>query len=261
MRASVVALVELAAKTLGARAPVCEIGSRRVEGGGDVDLRQFFPGVSFTGIDIVPGPGVDVVRDVGDLSQFILQDKNPFAHAGTVLCCEVLEHAPDPFALAKGLRRILRSIGWCLITVPFNFPIHSPPDYWRFTPTGLERLLCQAGFSDWVVFWTEPGAQPDTVAALAWKDKAHPPDGLDAFKAGVESWINRWSIPRVPTPGEPFLFCAHPEKALWMPISDVLEYTKPGGIGHVRWIKACQECLTNSKGDTKAIAFAGEGVA
>ncbi|HJV21891.1 MAG TPA: class I SAM-dependent methyltransferase [Holophagaceae bacterium] len=63
----------------------------------------------------------------------------------TVLCTQVLEHAPDPKALLLECARVLRPGGHLILTVPFAFRIHSEPhDYFRFTRYGL-RSMTEAG--------------------------------------------------------------------------------------------------------------------
>jgi len=67
--------------------------------------------------------------------------------ADIVLCTETLEHVAEPSLFLAEMRRCLRSRGRILITVPFAARWHFIPyDYWRFTPSGLDRLLTQAGF-------------------------------------------------------------------------------------------------------------------
>lgn len=69
-------------KRLTIEGPVIEIGSRNVNG----SARDAFPGLEWFGIDVEDGPGVDVVCDVLDWW--------PDQQCKTVVCCEVLEHAP-----------------------------------------------------------------------------------------------------------------------------------------------------------------------
>lgn len=67
--------------------PVIEIGSRNVNGG----LRDLFPRApqlqTYVGLDILPGPGVDIVADAATWE--------PAELAECVICCEVLEHAQN----------------------------------------------------------------------------------------------------------------------------------------------------------------------
>ena len=69
-----------------------------------------------------------------------------------VLCTEVLEHIPDSLRFLRRIQECLRPGGRLLLTVPFAARWHYiPHDYWRFTPSGLGRLLILAGFTDVVV--------------------------------------------------------------------------------------------------------------
>lgn len=64
------------------------------------------------------------------------------------LCTETLEHIPDPAGFLREAFRCLRPGGRLLLTVPFAARWHFIPyDYWRYTPSGLERLLAGAGFA------------------------------------------------------------------------------------------------------------------
>jgi SAM-dependent methyltransferase len=78
----------------------------------------------------------------GDGNQLPFED----ASFDTVLCTEVLEHLPDPASVLGEIARVLKPGGRLLATVPFSQPLHElPGDYYRFTPSGLEYLLGQAG--------------------------------------------------------------------------------------------------------------------
>lgn len=60
---------------------------------------------------------------------------------------EVLEHVDDPRLFLAECRRVLRVKGVMVFTVPFSARWHYiPADYWRFTPSGLKKLLDAAGF-------------------------------------------------------------------------------------------------------------------
>jgi SAM-dependent methyltransferase len=83
--------------------------------------------------------GVDVLADAASL---------PFADGefDCVVCTEVLEHCPDPDAVLREIRRVLRPGGSAYLTTPFFQGLHElPHDYFRFTPPGLERLAERAG--------------------------------------------------------------------------------------------------------------------
>jgi len=64
-----------------------------------------------------------------------------------VLSTETLEHVAKPERFLAEAFRCLAPGGTLLLTVPFAARWHFIPyDYWRFTPSGLDRLLTAAGF-------------------------------------------------------------------------------------------------------------------
>lgn len=64
-----------------------------------------------------------------------------------MLCTQVLEHVPDPSAALAELRRVLKTRGSLLVTVPFVGELHEEPyDFFRYTSHGLRSMLEVAGF-------------------------------------------------------------------------------------------------------------------
>jgi SAM-dependent methyltransferase len=76
-----------------------------------------------------------------------------------VICEQVLEHVPDPWAAAANLRELTVPGGRVIVSTPFLIKVHEVPimalrDYWRFTPRGLRTLLERAGLEvDTVQTW------------------------------------------------------------------------------------------------------------
>ena len=58
-----------------------------------------------------------------------------------VICEQVLEHVPDPWRAARTLHDLCRPGGQVIISTPFLIPVHGPPDFWRFTQTGIRLVL------------------------------------------------------------------------------------------------------------------------
>lgn len=115
--------------------PIVEFGSLQVEPEQSNDLRTVFAGRTFIGTDLRPGPGVDRVEDLRELS---FTD----GEVGTAICVDTLEHCEDPLGACRELYRVLRPGGVCAVTSVMWFPIHGyPQDFWRFTPEGLRLLL------------------------------------------------------------------------------------------------------------------------
>lgn len=110
---------------------VLEIGSLDVNGG----VAQFLNGGHrYTGIDLVSGPGVDVV---GDATGHIEDDS-----WDAILAFDCLEHDPHWWDTAQAIARGLRPGGKAIVTVPdVGYPRHHEPDYYRWTKSGVEQML------------------------------------------------------------------------------------------------------------------------
>lgn len=73
-----------------------------------------------------------------------------------VICEQVLEHLPDPWAAAANLRELCAPGGHVIVSTPFLVRVHELAlflmgDYWRFTPRGLRTLLEHVGLEVEVV--------------------------------------------------------------------------------------------------------------
>ena len=99
---------------------------------------------SYTGIDIVYADrfGMTVKNDIITFDGRTLPFSNEyFDH---IICTEVIEHVEDPKAFVAELRRVLKSEGTLVATIPFSARVHYEPfDYQRFTSWGLKRLFAE----------------------------------------------------------------------------------------------------------------------
>lgn len=121
-----------------------EIGSRNVNG----SVRDLFRCAEYVGVDVLPGPGVDVVADGATFDA-----DWPF---DVVVCTEVLEHAADPAALCRNLMALCQPGGAIIMTAATpDRPPHSAIDggplrdgepYRGVTPADLRAWLagCRA---------------------------------------------------------------------------------------------------------------------
>jgi SAM-dependent methyltransferase len=160
-------LVRAVAESFPLPGPILEVGSYQVEGQEDIaDLRSFFPGQSYLGVDARPGPGVDMVADVTNLPQ-------SNASVGAVLAMSTFEHVTHFWKGFEEIYRVLRPDGALLVACPFYFHIHAhPSDYWRFTPAALKLLL--EPYPSKIIGWHGPATYPANVWALAFREE-HPP--------------------------------------------------------------------------------------
>jgi SAM-dependent methyltransferase len=172
--------VRLFAEVFQPAGPVVELGSYYPPGYAWLsDLRPYFPGREYVGCDLRPGDGVDRIED----AQALTFDD---ASVGTLLAFEILEHVPDPQRAISEAARVLRDNGLLALSTPFNYGLHAfPDDYWRFTPSGMHRLL--EAFPDKVVFALGPRTKPAFVFAVAAKTAS---SSFDAGKSRFEGRVH-----------------------------------------------------------------------
>jgi hypothetical protein len=109
--------VEATVRGLPPRMVVIELGSRTVAGDWPYSgpVRPLFTAAeSYTGVDIAPGPNVDVVADAATFFHESWPDGEPLAD--TVVCCETLEHTEAAEAICLNAHRLLKVGGVFLLT-------------------------------------------------------------------------------------------------------------------------------------------------
>ena len=116
--------------------PVLEVGSCNVNG----SVRVLFNKMGYTGVDIAPGPGVDLVIEPNTL---------PFPDSSykVVVSTEMLEHAEYPIRILSEMHRVLKKDGVLLLsTRSKGFEHHNAPDYHRFSRAEMAVMLLELGF-------------------------------------------------------------------------------------------------------------------
>ena len=135
---------------LGSRAglKVLEVGSADFNGG----YRQVLDLLEchYTGVDLEPGAGVDIVLD----DPYVL----PFSDSSfdIVVTGNTFEHADFFWKTFAELCRVVSPIGVVILLVPSAGPVHRyPTDSYRFQPDAMAALAKHAGVT-LVESWTNP---------------------------------------------------------------------------------------------------------
>ena len=182
MRRHIAELVRLWADFTKPTGVVYEFGSRLVEPTKRdmCNLRQFFPDAKYIGCDIETGENVDAIMDITNI-QLIS------GMADAVICVESLEHVRYPWKAASEVYRILKGHGVAIFSSVFQFQIHNPPDYWRYSPQGFEALFEM--FQGLIVDWAGAPLNPHTVVAYCWKGGL--PEGMTQFLNRTQEWMQK----------------------------------------------------------------------
>jgi SAM-dependent methyltransferase len=108
----------------------------------DVPYRRFFPaGVDYVAADLPGNPDASVeIAPDGTLPL-------PAESFDAVVSTQVLEHIDDPSLYLSECLRVLRPGGRMLLSTHGIMVYHpDPDDYWRWTCSGLQRAIADAGF-------------------------------------------------------------------------------------------------------------------
>jgi SAM-dependent methyltransferase len=135
-----------------------------------VDNQVFRPlrerAVEVVHVDMRELPGVDVRADL-TASPDVRRLSALGAHA--VLCCNLLEHVPEPQRLARHCLELLPKGGLVFVTVPFSYPYHRDPidTMYRPGPAELAELFTGATMLDGTILGTGESYR-DTVRERPW---------------------------------------------------------------------------------------------
>lgn len=140
-RRSIVEFVAAAAAALPAGARIADIGA------GGSPYRELFRHAEYIAVDRAETLHADEheLDVVGSADALPLPDESFDA----VLCTQVLEHLAEPAAAIAEMHRVLRPGGHLYLTAPLAWEEHEMPhDYFRYTRSGLDHLMTQAGFAE-----------------------------------------------------------------------------------------------------------------
>lgn len=130
---------------------IADVGAFDVNG----SVRPIFtrPEWQYVGLDISPGPNVDVVID----RDWLNVEPESF---DVVVSTSTLEHIPKPWEWIRRIAAILRPGGFLYVNAPNTWEYHEHPvDCWRIWPEGMKALFHEGGIRTIEAF----ADGPDTV--------------------------------------------------------------------------------------------------
>lgn len=153
-------------------------GKRIIElGAGEFGVRpllQHFGPAEYVGVDIQPGPGVDVVMP----AERVL-DRFPDGSFDVVVSTEMVEHVRAWRAAFHAIKRLVKHGGRVVVTTRSRgYPFHgAPSDFWRYEPGDMRRIF--ADFDDVLV-------EPDPVKPGVFVAATRPAELREADLSSVE---------------------------------------------------------------------------
>jgi len=125
---------------------VIEVGSLNINGSLREIIMEFNPN-NYTGIDIMSGPGVDVICKAENMVEYF--GENNF---DLVISTELLEHTENWRNVVSNIKNVCKPNGIIFITTRSKgFPVHEyPGDFWRYELDDIENI-----FSDYEILILE----------------------------------------------------------------------------------------------------------
>lgn len=121
---------------------ILEIGSK--DYGSTQNFRGLFPQSEYIGVDLEPGPNVDIVHNI-ELGLGPLENER----FDLIIICSVLEHTPTPWILANNIQELMSEKSAVYSCHPWVWRYHKyPDDYFRFSPRGIQSLF--SGLKFWL---------------------------------------------------------------------------------------------------------------
>jgi SAM-dependent methyltransferase len=152
---------------------VLEVGSRNVNGSFRDHISYFGP-ASYTGVDAIPGPGVDRVCPAEELLTMFKPSSFDL-----VVSTEMLEHVADWRLVVSNLKQLLKPGGALVLTTrSYGFPLHGyPDDFWRFETYDMQPI-----FSDFLIKVLMPDPSEPGVFIKAVRPDPYEPNDLGAIR-------------------------------------------------------------------------------
>lgn len=119
-------------------AQLLEIGSRARSG--NIYTAGFAHHIRYRGLDIIPGPNVDLVGDIHQLSSIVEPNS-----IDAMFCISVFEHLAMPWKATLEINKSLKLGGLFYVSTHPTWPLHDRPwDFFRFSTDAFRALFNRA---------------------------------------------------------------------------------------------------------------------
>ena len=174
------------------RGAVLEVGSRARSA--ITRSHRIPPQLTYVGMDILPGPNVDIVGDAHELAQ-LLGDRKFVA----IFSTSVFEHLLMPWKVALEMNRVLEPGGIVYTSTHQTWPIHEEPwDFWRYSKTTWQALFNSAtGFEILEAVVGEPARIHACRTSSVTRDMPHSPAylGSASLVRKISDTALTWPVP------------------------------------------------------------------
>jgi SAM-dependent methyltransferase len=171
---------------------ILELGSRGEAG---MVYRAAIPAAwDYVGVDLLPGPNVDVVADAHELSRHVARES-----FDALFSVATFEHLAMPWKVAVEINKVLKPGGIAAVVTHQAWPVHEQPwDYWRFSTWAWRAMFNEvSGFEVVEAAMGEPARiVPELLhPTLAGVARGEAYLGSAALVRKIGSTRLRWDVP------------------------------------------------------------------
>jgi SAM-dependent methyltransferase len=168
-------------------------GSRVLDAGaGEAPYRHLFDHVRYESADFeeVAKPYAEQTYTC-DLASIPVED----GRFDRVICSQVLEHVPEPTAVLRELRRVLRPGGELWLSAPLFYEEHERPfDFYRYTQYAWKRFASELDFElislEWMEGYYATLSYQSSMAARVLPWKVAPLRAVHLSLAWLYAWLD-----------------------------------------------------------------------
>ena len=145
---------------------IIEIGARDMNGSLQTYIKAQNP-KEYIGIDIIDGPGVDLICNATELIQHFEKDSFDL-----IIATEVLEHITDWKKAISNFKQLLKKNGILFVTTRSRlFPFHGAPyDFWRYSIEDMKNIFSDLDIEVLEKDPLEPGVFLKAIKAEDFKE-------------------------------------------------------------------------------------------
>lgn len=173
-----------------AKLRVLDVGSKSYSGHDTYASLFPHPNIEYTGLDLEPGSGVDIVPAHPFLWRELADNQFDVCISG-----QTFEHNPLFWITFAEMARVLKPNGLAFVIAPGRGVVHRYPlDCWRFFPDAW-HALCQYTGLELVETFFEDGGNPKAEPSLMWCDSCviarKPTLATTAERQAFDAQLNR----------------------------------------------------------------------
>lgn len=153
-------------------------------GGGQAPFKAYLERKGYIYVNLDIDPSRSKLNICGDAHNLPFKNET----FKVVISVHSLEHFVEPSKVISEVQRVLKNNGFFIALVPFLAAFHGQDDFWRYTPSGIRRLLDGFQIQELKATTHICANIGDFISTFLWRMKLH---SLSGFVRNVSSMLDK----------------------------------------------------------------------